>query len=824
MRFIQCLCFLLITNCTLFGQIDDYKTKRLKLNPRICEIPTTQEVNHHHVPYIPRARNIDTRSTEVIVRYEGTVPQAAKTAMNEVTRIITELFPTEVPIIIQMRYTTLGTGTLAGASPTGWYSDFRNVPKFRAPYPVSLAEKIAKRQLNDPNEADISISVNQDQEWYYDFNNPGGIGNKFDFVSVILHEVLHGLGFSAITAVDGNGLGYILLFTSNTHTAYVDFLQNGAGIKLVENGDSTTVLGSELTSNNLFFQMESGPEKHKIYAPAVFSGGSSISHLDETTFNNTPNSLMTPNVSRGEIEGDPGIATDILYDLGWNFTNILHSQAEALVETLVTEDFDLFVEVESDSEIKEGSLMMHFSSNAFTSESIDVPMTLVGGNTFSARIPAPGKEQEYSYYFTVEDSRGMMFSEPGVDVQTDKQVTFSYYFGLDRVAPLINHIPIVSISNRDRGLDIVANVSDAFTGVDTVFVEWKINDEAQPPVGLILDTDNLFEEDSYLGRINFNTTLTENDKLEYRLIASDSGAEPNFGRKPRGELFYRVVVVPVLEPVLTYANDFDVPTEDFGGDFIVASPLGFVNPGLHSPHPYQNAGEDNTIDYVTELKIPIIVDNEFPFIEFDEVVLVEPGEDNTTFGQAEFWDYVIVEARELGGSNWIPLLDGYDSKARTQWLSNYNAGIGNGEQNSSASGNSSLFFNRTIDITEKGDFVAGDTITIRFRLFSDPFAVGWGWAIDNLKIQQLAVSAVDVELDNLLQVYPNPSITDEIFVKIGKDYESELEASIFTIDGKLLSQLYLSGDRAISFPYEKGSYLIRIRSEKGIVTRKIIKL
>jgi hypothetical protein len=383
---------------------------------------------------------------------------------------------------------------------------------------------------------------------------------------------------------------------------------------------------------------------------------------------------------------------------------------------------------------------------------------------------------------------------------------------------------VVSISNKDKGLDIVANVSDAFTGVDTVFVEWKINNEIQPAVGLILETDNLFEEDKYVGRISFGRTLTENDKLEYRLTARDSGSEPNLGRKPRGELYYNVVVVPVLEAVLTYVNDFDTPSEDFDGDFIVASPLGFVNPGLHSPHPYQNAGNDNTIDYIAELKVPIIVDNEFPIIEFEEVVLVEPGEPNSTFGQAEFWDYVIVEARELGGATWLPLLDGYDSKANQQWLSQYNTGIGNGEQNSSASGNSSLLRPRTIDITQKGDFVAGDTITIRFRLFSDPFAVGWGWAIDNLKIQQLAVSSVDFELDNLIQVYPNPSITDEIFVKIGKDYQSELEASIFTIDGKLLSQFYLSGDEVISFPYDKGNYLLRIRSEKGIVTRKIIKL
>ena len=41
--------------------------------------------------------------------------------------------------------------------------------------------------------------------------------------------------------------------------------------------------------------------------------------------------------------------------------------------------------------------------------------------------------------------------------------------------------------------------------------------------------------------------------------------------------------------------------------------------------------------------------------------------------------------------------------------------------------------------TEHG-LEAGDTILVRFRLFSDPYANGWGWAIDNLRIQ-IPVSA-----------------------------------------------------------------------------------
>ena len=34
-----------------------------------------------------------------------------------------------------------------------------------------------------------------------------------------------------------------------------------------------------------------------------------------------------------------------------------------------------------------------------------------------------------------------------------------------------------------------------------------------------------------------------------------------------------------------------------------------------------------------------------------------------------------------------------------------------------------------------GNFVANDEIVIRFRLLSDQLVHGWGWAIDNIKIQ-----------------------------------------------------------------------------------------
>ena len=242
---------------------------------------------------------------------------------------------------------------------------------------------------------------------------------------------------------------------------------------------------------------------------------------------------------------------------------------------------------------------------------------------------------------------------------------------------------------------------------------------------------------------------------------------------------------------------------------------------MNSPHPYEIAGEGNVRDYISNLQVPIIVDNEFPIIEFDEIVLVEPGEPNVPFGQDEFWDYVIVEAKAFGGSGWKPLLDGYDSRARSNWLSLYNSNISN--QNSNASGNPSLFATRTIDITASGDFKPGDIVEIRFRLFSDPFARGWGWAIDNLTIQELAVSTKDVELDQELSVFPNPVMGNQLYINTGRN--EELLGQIYSLDGKQLTSFNLvKNNSAIDFPFAPGTYILQVVSSEGIATRKFVKL
>jgi hypothetical protein len=222
---------------------------------------------------------------------------------------------------------------------------------------------------------------------------------------------------------------------------------------------------------------------------------------------------------------------------------------------------------------------------------------------------------------------------------------------------------------------------------------------------------------------------------------------------------YQVFVVGIKAPQATYVNDFNgitatTPPDFVGVGFSIAQPAGFNNLAIHSLHPYPDAR--NNLIY--QMLVPVIVDADpaKATIRFDEIVLVEPGADDGPFGSADFYDYVVVEGSRDNGVTWTPVADGYDSRDREAWLAAYNSSI-DIDENSNTVGTPALFAPRTLNLRDK--FAAGDVVQLRFRLFSDPAAHGWGWAIDNLRIQDNTITSLASELKRTggLNVYPNPS-------------------------------------------------------------------
>ncbi len=294
----------------------------------------------------------------------------------------------------------------------------------------------------------------------------------------------------------------------------------------------------------------------------------------------------------------------------------------------------------------------------------------------------------------------------------------------------------------------------------------------------------------------------------------------------KGDLAFRtdelsITISPFFPTLDEYANDFNEPSDDFTlNRFSIGSTPGISSGVLQTVHPYPegDALGVQSVNLTAKLNIPIRVAEADATISFREIVIVETGEAGTTFEDEEFWDFVVVEG-STDGATWIPFADGYDSSADPDWEAAYAGG---------ANGSDALFRNRTINMLDK--FSAGDVVQIRFRLFSDPFAAAWGWAIDNLLIQtEPVISGVnDPEIESAVSIFPNPSfgnvnltienvLRGDINMRV-IDYSGKqiLNQSLYNQTGKLEQRINLS-----QLPF--GIYIIELNNGQDIVTKKILK-
>ncbi len=281
------------------------------------------------------------------------------------------------------------------------------------------------------------------------------------------------------------------------------------------------------------------------------------------------------------------------------------------------------------------------------------------------------------------------------------------------------------------------------------------------------------------------------------------------------------VVYTFDNPLSSYATNFeDNPVSDFFNDgFELKNILGSQE--LHSEHNYQDAKE-NTYT----LKVPITIQSENATVKYDDIAIIEPGESGTVYGDFEFWDYVVVEG-SLDGDNWMALAPGYDARYNQDWLNNYNNG---GSQ-------AGLWVGHKIDLLNT--FNVGDNILIRFRLFADAAANGWGWAIDNLEIQQNITTLENLKYElktfSLKQNYPNP-FNPNTTINFSLDEAGPVSLKIYNITGKLVKTVYnrktfkagilhravWDGTNNFGNTVSSGTFYYRLESGQKISVKKMV--
>ena len=217
-----------------------------------------------------------------------------------------ENFVSKVPINVNVTWTKASNSSiLASASAKNIFSNFNGAPDKTLYYPSALANALAGVDL-DIAEPELEINVTTGDFWYYGLDGKCP-ANKYDLVSVILHEMAHGLGFMSGSYYDPTTkVGRFLQPTA--FDAYAQLLD---GRRLVDMPSPSLEIGSALTST-LFWSGANAVKvnngvKPLLFTPAIYEQGSSVSHLDEKTFSNTAeNAVMTPNLSAGEVFHLPG--------------------------------------------------------------------------------------------------------------------------------------------------------------------------------------------------------------------------------------------------------------------------------------------------------------------------------------------------------------------------------------------------------------------------------------------------------------------------------------------------------------------------------------
>ncbi len=259
--------------------------------------------------------------------------------------------------------------------------------------------------------------------------------------------------------------------------------------------------------------------------------------------------------------------------------------------------------------------------------------------------------------------------------------------------------------------------------------------------------------------------------------------------------------------------------------FNITTVPGFSSTALHSPHPYADFQ-----DVRATLRTPIRVNAADPSVSYDEIVLVEAGKSEAAFGTPPFYDYVVLEGSTDNGLSWVPVTEGYDVRYNSLWEN---------QQDLTATPDELLTARHEISLLDR--FQDGDEVLLRFRMVTDNAVAGWGWMIDNLRIQSsLPISTEENLVPDtfaLLPGYPNPFQTETV-LSYTLPEPSAVTLSIYDMQGRQVQVLAQhaqqpagkhtvrwDGKTTWGTPVASGVYFSRLEAGNAFTqTRQLVKV
>lgn len=400
------------------------------------------------------AKREASRSAQIDVIYEGFTPQA-QAAFQYAVDIWEKHVSSAVTIRIRARWLELEENVLGSAGPPVIFS-FQGSPFPQTWYPPALANAIAGNRVSAQQQIDIEASFSSSMQWYYGTDGRPPFGT-FDLVTVVLHEIGHGLGFFGSFRVDdgddserddcpGVGINYGCWGYSNQQGAmwpvvFDRFVMDDQRRQLINTqvyGNPSLSLGSALRSRSIEFVGDatlaiSDGAPVNLYAPQTFEPASSIAHLDEETYPpGDINSLMTPKLARAEAIHTPGpVFCAILQDIGWPLGDgcfaLLSAELTAFEATRISGPrgiVELYWTTGPEAELDEFIIEQRFYDDAW--EEIDRVNFIPGEREYSLRIEglAPGR-YSFRVRYLRDDGTSAFGPESEVTIPIEGEVAFT---------------------------------------------------------------------------------------------------------------------------------------------------------------------------------------------------------------------------------------------------------------------------------------------------------------------------------------------------------------------------------------------------------------
>jgi cysteine-rich repeat protein len=286
--------------------------------------------------------NDSTPATPVGGNTGTTVGQQRLIAMQYAASIWGNHLASRVEIRIAVSFSALSCspshGVLGSSGSNVFLRDFDGAPFPNTFYPIALVNALTGSDQCPPNSTCTAAGFSSDDldsafqsgvgsadcltssSWYYGLDgNPGP--RQFDFVTVALHEVAHGLGFEALvnlsTGAKPNGADDAFmrhLEDHSTHKLWPEMGNAERAISSIDSGDLDWVGANVIAAGATLVAGRDPANGHvAMYAPDPLEDGSSVSHFDTALF---PDELMEPFIVGPNHNVDLTVA--LLRDIGWN--------------------------------------------------------------------------------------------------------------------------------------------------------------------------------------------------------------------------------------------------------------------------------------------------------------------------------------------------------------------------------------------------------------------------------------------------------------------------------------------------------------------------